>query len=108
MNLQYVNSVINAGSPHYDNAYFEIQYVKVFGVNSTVAISPSSASAAAPAQGTGGGSGTKSAGGSSATKSGSSGGSGTTGGALSDRLNLGGVLSVLGAGALALASGLLL
>ncbi|KAJ3475280.1 hypothetical protein NLI96_g11942 [Meripilus lineatus] len=101
----YVNSVINAGSPNFDNAYFEIRSIKVFGVNSSVEISPSSASAAAPSQATGG-----AAGGSSPTGSGSSGptGSAGTNAAIAERFDLGGVLSLLGAGVLALASGLLL
>ncbi|KAK7688793.1 hypothetical protein QCA50_008333 [Cerrena zonata] len=37
----YRNSVINAGSPNYDNAYFEINYIKAFGVNSSVLTSGS-------------------------------------------------------------------
>lgn len=77
----------------------------MFGVNSSVEISPSSASAAAPSQATGG-----AAGGSSPTGSGSSGptGSAGTNAAIAERFDLGGVLSLLGAGVLALASGLLL
>lgn len=97
--MQYVNSVINNGS--YANAYFEIGYVKAFGVNSSVAISPSSAAAAAPNQATGGsGSATKSSSGSSATNS--------TNNALGGRMDIGGVMSILGAGVLALISGLVL
>jgi len=98
----YVNSVINAGSPHFDTAYFEISYVKAFGVNSSVVASPSAASSLAA------GSATPSAG--SPKPSGSSGGSGSgsSGGAPAGRLELSGVWAIAGSGLLALAAGLML
>ncbi|TFK55153.1 glycoside hydrolase family 16 protein [Heliocybe sulcata] len=54
----YLNSVINAGSPTYDTAYFEIAYLRVFAADNATVVSPS---------GTTTGSGTKASGGASAT-----------------------------------------
>ncbi|KAI0791069.1 concanavalin A-like lectin/glucanase domain-containing protein [Abortiporus biennis] len=101
----YVNSVINAGSPHYDNAYFEINYVKAFGVNSSVAIRPAGTSPATSGS-AGASTPTSTAKGSGTTTSAGSGT--TTGGAVALTLENAGIFSVLGAGVLALASGLFL
>ncbi|KAI0073216.1 hypothetical protein K474DRAFT_237228 [Panus rudis PR-1116 ss-1] len=61
----YVNSVINDGSQKFAQAYFEINYVKAFGVNSSVI----SSSGAATPTGSGGGSSPTSGAGSSGSAS---------------------------------------
>ncbi|EPQ52862.1 hypothetical protein GLOTRDRAFT_140456 [Gloeophyllum trabeum ATCC 11539] len=49
----YLNSVINAGSPTYDNAYFEVSYVRVFTADNATVTTPSgSSSVGAGATGT--------------------------------------------------------
>jgi hypothetical protein len=70
--LCYNDNVIGAGSPHYDNAYFEISYVKVFALSSVA--SSISASLATETFSTGSPSGT-----SSGHDSGSSGTGGASG-----------------------------
>ncbi|KZT28457.1 glycoside hydrolase family 16 protein [Neolentinus lepideus HHB14362 ss-1] len=37
----YLNSVINAGSPNYDNAYFDISYIRVFSADNASVVTPS-------------------------------------------------------------------
>lgn len=69
-NTCYVTSVINAGSPNFDQAYFDINYIKAFGVNSSVVSTPSGGSLMPTATGANGqpsGSSTPSSGKSSAT-----------------------------------------
>ena len=36
--LQYNDHVIGPGSPKYDTAYFEVNYVRVYGTNSTASL----------------------------------------------------------------------
>ncbi|TCD60606.1 hypothetical protein EIP91_009772 [Steccherinum ochraceum] len=60
----YVNSVINAGSPNMDNAYFEIRSIKTYGVNSSVVATGTNAASPNPtSNGGGGGSSSNSSGG---------------------------------------------
>lgn len=93
-NVCYVNSVINNGSPNFDQAYFEINYVKAFAVNSSVVSVPSGGSLAPTATGS-----------SSPSASGSSGssgsGSGTSSGAVDRKSEV--WYSIVGAGVLAVA-----
>ncbi|CAL1698331.1 unnamed protein product [Somion occarium] len=104
----YRNSVINAGSPNFDNAYFEINYIKAFGVNSSVitnfagAVGSSTSNSPSGGSSGSGGAQTTSAGGSTQT------GSGDGSGAFKLNLSGGAIWGVLGAGVLALLSGLML
>lgn len=95
-NTCYLNSVINNDDhpvPHFENAYFEIQYIKAFGVNSSVKIDPSQVNSSS---GGAGGSSTQG----SPSPTGSPGGSG---GSSSDGLTLRAVVSSLvGAGLMAM------
>lgn len=89
--LQYINNVINNGTSDYAQAYFELNYIRAFGVNSSVVVDATGSQVTATATG--------SSGQIFPTQSGSSGNSGSNGATAIVPALLTGAVGLLGAAA---------